>query len=146
MTDQPTQLLCPELLRFEGGVPHLLGSRCTVCGERYFPATDACTACCATTAEACDLGSAGILWSWTIQGFPPKTPYDGPADPFEPYGVGYVEMPSGIKVEARLIADDLQQLRIGQRMALTVEAYRRDEQGQPVHPYAFRPQEARDGR
>lgn len=91
--------------------------------------------------EPFKLGSEGLLWSWTIQGFQPKTPYNGgesEAD-FKPYGVGYVEMPSGVKVESRLTVADPAALRIGMPMVLTLEAYRQVAGEAPVFTYAFAP-------
>ena len=34
-------------------------------------ASQGCTRCCAVDMEAFNLGSEGLLWSWTIQGFQP---------------------------------------------------------------------------
>ena len=101
-------LACPGLLQMEGDRPHLIGSRCADCGEIYFPSAASCTRCRSTQLEPHDLGSSGVLWSWTIQGFLPKPPYNSgeTADTFQPYGVGYVEMACGIKVESRLTVAD----------------------------------------
>ena len=47
------------------------------------------------------LAREGTLWTWTVQGFRPKSPpYEGPVE-FEPYPVGYVELPGEVKVETR---------------------------------------------
>jgi uncharacterized OB-fold protein len=45
-----------------------------------------------------------------------------PVDPdtFEPYGVGYVELPGEVRVEARLTVADPEHLRIGMPMELTL--------------------------
>lgn len=141
------RLIAPHLLRLDGTRPVLFGSRCRACGELYFPAARGCTRCCGTQFEAVDLGHRGRLWSWTVQGFCPKPPYDGAATEagFRPYGVGYVEMDGGIKVESRLTLADPARLRIGMAMALTLEPYRADADGTPVHTYAFRPVDAEDG-
>ena len=130
----------PDLIRFEGDTPHLVGSRCDECGEVYFPATDSCTRCTATRMRLHDLGHRGTLWSWTIQGFLPKAPYNGgeTAATFQPYGVGYVELDSGIKVESRLTVADEAQLQIGMPLELTLIPYRRTDDGE-VHTFAFRP-------
>lgn len=139
--DSPLKLACPELLDLDGAEPALMGSRCRACGEVYFPASRGCTRCCATDMEACSLGSHGHLWSWTLQGFQPKAPYNGgeaEAD-FRPYGVGYVEMPSGVKVEARLTVADPALLKIGMPMRLTLQAYRQVAGEEPVYTYAFAP-------
>lgn len=142
MTTQPGPVLVgPHLLSLQGARPSLMGSRCTPCGEVYFPAARGCTRCGSTALDAFDLGSAGRLWSWTIQGFCPKPPYDsGETDAdFTPYGVGYVELASGLKVESRLTVADPARLRIGMPMALTLQAYRRASDGAPVHTFAFEP-------
>jgi uncharacterized OB-fold protein len=130
-----------HLLSLEGKRPTLMGSRCKHCGELYFPAASGCTRCGATELEACELGRDGRLWSWTIQSFCPKPPYNSGETEldFKPYGVGYVEMASGLKVESRLTLADPAQLHIGMPMELTLEPYRRPPQGEPVFTFAFRP-------
>ena len=52
--------------------------------------------------EDVELATRGTLWTWTVQAFPPKAPpYLGPVgDDFVPYGVGYVELPGQLRVEA----------------------------------------------
>ena len=136
-----TRLAAPHLLSLQGGRPGLRGSRCTACGEVYFPAARGCTRCCGTQLEDVDLGHRGRLWSWTVQGFRPKPPFDGAgteAD-FRPYGVGYVELACGIKVESRLTLADPARLRIGMDMELVLEPYRHDADGLAVPTYAFGP-------
>jgi uncharacterized OB-fold protein len=137
----PSVLACPSLLRLQGGRPCLIGSRCADCGEVYFPAAASCTRCLGTRLESCDLGSTGVLWSWTIQGFLPKPPYNTgeTAETFRPYGVGYVEMACGIKVESRLTVADPALLRIGMPMALTLIDHRVAEDGTRVSTFAFEP-------
>lgn len=120
----------------------LMGSRCAACGEAYFPPTASCTACCSSELEPFELGSHGELWSWTVQGFLPKSPYNSgetEAD-FSPYGVGYVEMPCGVKVESRLTCADPAVLRIGMPMQLCLVQYGQRADGTPLHSYAFAPQ------
>ena len=54
-------------------------------------------------------------------GFPPKSPpYPGTAGDFVPYGVGYVELPGQVRVEARLTESDPAKLRIGMEMELVL--------------------------
>lgn len=135
------KLACPHLLGFNGGQPSLVGSRCRSCGEVYFPAASGCTRCLSTEMAAFDIGNEGILWSWTIQDFLPKAPYNSgetEAD-FKPYGVGYVQMPSGIKVESRLAASDPGQLRIGMPMRLAVAPYGKTPAGELLATFVFAP-------
>lgn len=135
------RLACPHVRSSADGRPSLVGSRCRNCGEVYFPAAAGCTRCLSTDMAGCDVGSEGILWSWTIQDFLPKAPYNSgetEAD-FKPYGVGYVEMPSGIKVESRLTVADPQALRIGMPMRLGLAQYGRTGDGESLFTFAFSP-------
>lgn len=132
-------LACPSVI---GGVPDrptLLGNRCRSCGEPFFPAARGCTRCSGCDLEPFDLGGSGTLWSWTIQLFQPKAPYDGvdAGDTFQPYGVGYVEMSSGLKVEARLATSGDLKFEIGQAMRLVLQPYRQESAGPVVFTYAF---------
>lgn len=118
----------------------LRGSRCAQCAEVFFPAATLCTRCGARQLHDVDLGGSGTLWSWTIQAFAPKRPYDGDGtDGFVPYGVGYVELPSGLKVESRLTVADPGRLSIGMPMRLVLERYGHGADGSPLLTYAFGP-------
>ena len=80
--------------------PRLIGSRCAACGTFAFPAQDGCARCTATATATVELSPRGTLWTWTVQGFPPKAPpYIGDDDPerFKPFGVGYVELPGEVQ-------------------------------------------------
>ena len=58
---------------------------------------------------------------------------------FEAYGVGYVELPGEVKVEARLTENDPTRLRVGMEMELTVVPLAIDEEGNEVVTFAFQP-------
>jgi uncharacterized OB-fold protein len=101
--------------------PELVGSRCRHCGVVAFPRQGSCAACTSDDVEERRLGRRGTLWTWTVQCFAPKSPpYAGAADGFEPYGVGYVELPGEVRVEARLTEADPARLRIGMPMELVL--------------------------
>jgi uncharacterized protein len=109
------------LFTIAAGLPRLIGSQCARCGVVAFPKQASCPKC--TSLEVTDrlLARRGTLWSWTIQCFPPKSPpYAGDPDTFEPFGVGYVELPGEVRVEARLTEADPGRLRIGMPMELTL--------------------------
>lgn len=80
----------------------------------------------------------GVLWTFTVQSFRPKPPYLGPAE-FEPYGVGYVELPGVVVVEARLTENDPERLRIGAPMELVLVPAHTDDDGTSVLTFAFAP-------
>ena len=86
------------------------------------------------------LSPRGTLWTWTVQNFvPPRPPYKGPVEDFAPYGVGYVELPEGIRIETRLTESEPEKLRIGMEMQLVIETFSTDEWGRQLMCFAFRP-------
>jgi uncharacterized OB-fold protein len=70
-----------------------------------------------------ELSREGVLWTWTVQRFAPKSPpYQPPSRGFQPFAIGYVELPEGVRVEALIEADDLESLRIGMPMRLAASS------------------------
>ncbi|MER5182463.1 OB-fold domain-containing protein [Streptomyces sp. NPDC002896] len=121
--------------------PRLIGSACTACGEVSFPAAAHCLRCGGEESTERLLSDRGTLWTYTTQNFrPPSPPYDGP-EAFEPYAVGYVELPGELLVEARLTEPDPEKLRIGQDMRLTLVPYTLHNDGTEVVTFAFAPAE-----
>ncbi|WOX07744.1 Zn-ribbon domain-containing OB-fold protein [Streptomyces sp. N50] len=119
----------------------LIGSECTACGLVSFPAASDCVRCASTESKERLLAERGTLWTYTTQDFrPPSPPYDGP-EAFEPYAVGYIELPGELLVEARLTEPDPDKLRIGQDMRLTLVPYRVQDDGTEVVTFAFAPAE-----
>jgi uncharacterized OB-fold protein len=122
--------------------PQLVASRCTDCAEVTFPKQDACPHCTGRSVEEIPLSRRGKLWTWTVQHFPPPAPpYAGPADreSFVPFGVGYVELAEGVRVEGRLTESDPARLQIGMDMELVLEKFLEDAEGNDLLTFAFRP-------
>jgi uncharacterized protein len=94
--------------------------RCGACGLAVFPASVAsCPRCLNPTMLAQSLPGDGVIWSHTVQRFPPKSPpYVVPASGFEPFVVAYVEIAEGIRVEAILDTAAPDAVTIGQRVRL----------------------------
>ncbi len=144
-TDAATMLqkpIDPKLFSWPSSKPRLLGSRCNNCGTTSFPSQTSCPRCCSEDVASCELGTRGKLWSYTIQGFLPKSPpYAGEetAETFRPYGVGYVEVPDQVRVVSRLKASRAEELEIGMDMELVFEPFRVDDDGAEIISYAFRP-------
>ena len=123
--------------------PRLLGSECVECGAVLVPAQSGCPRCTSDDTRSRELGTSGTLWTWTIQGFPPKAPpYAGDVENFEPFGVGYVELPGEVKIETRLTTADKEELQIGMEMELTFLPLYTDEDGNEVVTFAFAPKKA----
>lgn len=129
-----------EDLRETPDGPRLVGGRCTACGTVAFPRPRSCARCTGTDVEDHLLASEGELWTFSVQGFRPKEPYDGPED-FEPYGLGYVDLGAELLVEGRLTVSDPAALRIGQPVRLVIQTYGTAPDGSPLRTYAFDPQD-----
>ena len=115
------------------GVARIVAGTCGECGTVIFPLRGRCPACGATDVAETLLPERGTLWTWTIQGFEPKSPPYVPDGEFAPFAVGYVEFAGYLRVEGRLTESDPARLRIG--MPMRVVAY--DHNGIPS--YAFAP-------
>jgi uncharacterized OB-fold protein len=124
--------------------PELIGSACDDCGTVTFPRQDSCPRCTSQRVSERRLSRRGTLWTWTIQCFAPKSPPYAvtSADGFEPYGVGYIELPGEVRVEGRLTEHDPERLRIGMPMELTLIPAPGDS---GAMTFAFRPVEEDSG-
>ena len=128
------------LFTWPADAPRLLGSRCSACAEVTFPAQGSCPACMSTRVERTELSPRGTLWTWTVQRFPPPSPpFVGDRESFEPFGVGYVELAEGVRVESRLTVNDPSQLEIGMPMELVIEPFDTDADGNERMIFAFAP-------
>ncbi len=133
--------IAPGLFTWPSNDPRLLGSKCRDCGVVTFPVQSGCPACGSTDVAPLELEREGTLWTWTLQCFyPQRPPYDGPETPenFKSYGVGYIELPGQVRVQARLRTRDVRRLHIGMKMRLVVEKYL-EREGQQVMAYFFQP-------
>lgn len=114
--------------------PHLIGSKCKVCGEVVFPKQSGCPNCCSADIEDTLLGPKGKLYSFTNVNNPVPMGYKGPI----PYGVGLIDLPEGARVEAYLTESDPSKLKVGMDMMLIVDKLF-DEDGNEVIGFKFKP-------
>ncbi|ASR03138.1 MULTISPECIES: Zn-ribbon domain-containing OB-fold protein [Gordonia] len=92
--------------------------------------------------ERVELPRRGTLWTFTTQAFRPTSPPyagDDDAKTFQPFTVGYIELPGALRVQARLTEPDPEKLMIGQEMELVILPFARNAQGTPTMMYAFAP-------
>jgi uncharacterized OB-fold protein len=132
----------PDLFIWPSDDPHLIGSKCLDCGDITFPSQESGPKCGGDSTRKIELATRGTLWTWTSQGFRPKTPpYRGEDTPetFKPYFIGYVELPKQLRVESRLLVEEASQLAFGMEMELVIVPFRRDEDGNEIMTYAFQP-------
>ncbi len=114
----------------------LAGSLCASCGETSLGTKDFCSNCGSSDVSPVDLDRHGTLWSYTVVRHRPPGNYRGP-DPFEPFGVGLVELPDGIRVFSTLSCP-IDELKIGDALVLAPYA-RHDEDGRTVVAFTFAP-------
>lgn len=132
-------LVGEEHFVLDGDAVALTGARCNQCGATVFPVQASCPRCTTGEMVSESLSHRGTLWSYTIQRFQPKSPYDGGMDAqFTPFGVGYVDF-GGVIVEGRLTENDPTRLRIGQTMITVLQSYAVDDCGTPMLTFAFCP-------
>jgi uncharacterized OB-fold protein len=142
MSAEPVQRpIAENLFTWPAAKPALLCSRCQDCGRAAFPSQGSCAACSSTDVAVEELPGRGTLWTWTVQRFMPKWPYNSgeTQETFKPYGVGYVELPGGVRVEGRLTENDTEKLKIGMEMEVVFLPYRTDEDGTEVINFSFAP-------
>ncbi|WP_433472285.1 Zn-ribbon domain-containing OB-fold protein [Spirillospora sp. CA-142024] len=142
MTKTKAKPVAEELFTWPSDDPGLIGSQCAGCGLVAFPAAGQCARCGSEETARRTLSNEGTLWTFTTQGFrPPSPPYDGndTAETFRSYTVGYIELPDGVLVEARLTEPDPAALTIGQPMRMVVVPYSVADDGTQILTFAFAP-------
>lgn len=128
------QPVAEGLFTWPSDEPRLIGSQRD--GRLMFPAVPG--------EDEVLLERRGTLWGFTTQQFrPPSPPYDGNDDgqTFQPYALGYVELPGQLLVQARFTESDPAKLIIGQQMELRIIPYTTRPDGTEVLTYAFAPVE-----
>ena len=121
--------------------PHLMGGR-RADGEIVFPMP---LGVAAQDCEPYKLSRIGKLWSWTTQGFLPKTPYIGPGSnegpdgepsppDFQPFLLGYVELPGEVIVESRIVGASLEDLELNMPVEFCIVPF-----NETYDTFAFRP-------
>ena len=112
----------------------LIGFRCRECGVSVFGPATFCQSCTSFEVEQVDLGSQGILYSFTIVRIPPAG-WPGPV----PYVLGQVELPDGPQVLAEVIECEHSDLIIGMAVKLAIQAVPAQEGGDDKLVYKWCP-------
>lgn len=138
-TDAEQVPVAADLFRDTAEGPALVGTRCPRCGAHYFPKSLSCRnpGCEVKSVEETLLGRRGTLYSYTVQGYRPPALFG--MDPWEPYALGLVELPEGLRVMGMLTGCPLEEIRIDMAVELTVEALYTDAEGRDVLTYKYRP-------
>lgn len=119
--------------------PRLTGSRCASCGTPYFPKSPVChnPDCSDSKMQDAAFGPRGVLWSYSVQNYPPPPParYD---EPYEPYALGVVDLPEGLRVVSRMASDAPQGLEPGVDVELILGPLCHEGDGTELITWMFR--------
>ena len=115
--------------------PRLLGSRCPVCGEVFFPRRLVCANCLHEGTEDTELSTSGTIYTWTYC----HVPLFGKKDAdVSGYGVAQIDLPEGPHVQS-ILSGAREDFAIGRRVEIDLESLRDDAEGNEVVIYRFRP-------
>ena len=118
----------------ESGV-QLKGSKCTACGEVFYPRRVVCAKCLHEGTEDVILSTTGTLYTWTWVHVPLFAKTDSQVSA---YGVGQVDLPEGPRIQA-ILQGEPGDFSIGMTLQLDVETLRQDKDGNDVVIYRFKP-------
>ncbi len=122
--------------------PYLIGGRCKVCGDYFFPRVEACgnPQCMSSEIEEVPLSRKGKLYTYSINYFKPPTPYVSP-DPFVPYATAVMALDKEkMMVQGQIVTGfDFSKLKVGIAMEVVLETLYKDAQGNDVLVWKFRP-------
>lgn len=113
----------------------LLASECPSCGEIVFPRSEICPNCQGKNLREIRLSRRAKIYSFTILMQKPAAHYKGPV----PYAFGWVELPEGVRVESLFTGCDLEELKIGMDVELTIEKLHNDNEGNEIICHKFKP-------
>ncbi|MBU1275513.1 MAG: OB-fold domain-containing protein [Proteobacteria bacterium] len=118
--------------------PRLIGSRCTQCGEVYFPKKPKgwCVHCQQQTLEEILLSPRGRISAVTVVRQPPAGGfYHGPV----PYAYGLVDLPDGLRLVSQITADNLEAVPVGAEAELVIRPLYQNSEGREVLTFMFTP-------
>ncbi len=110
----------------------IIAGRCKKCGTVSFPKAPFChNPDCEKVrenVERVELSKGGKLYSYTFQRYQPPLPFR--YEPFEPYALGMVNFPEGIRIWG--IITRIENLRIGMEVETTVGKLYEDEENEYI--------------
>lgn len=117
-------------------IPHLIGSKCTHCGEIYFPqkVINHCIQCHKRCLQKTILSNRGKVVSFAVvERAPAGGFYKGPI----PYAYGFVKLTDNARIKT-LFTGKIDQLEIGMDVELIIETLFVDEDGYENVTYKFK--------
>ena len=92
----------------------LLGSKCSECGQAFFPTESLCLNCGSEILEEITLSKKGTLYSYSV--------VEMPCANFKPpYAVGFVDMPEEVRIFGQLDIKKNLPFKVGMKMEIYVD-------------------------
>ncbi len=132
MSDTATQVPLVDYLVL-GDDPHLIAHECTSCGARFFDRRNACASCFGTEFTSVDIGTEGVVRSFTIVTFAAP----GVDVPF----VASVVDCDGTSVKGNIIncPPDPEHVKLGMAVRLATYSMGNDDHGVEALNFGFEP-------
>lgn len=120
MYDKPLPIVDPESAPYWTGLKErrLILKRCRDCGRHHFYPRALCPHCHSDALEWADARGTGSVYSYTVARRPAGPAFKADA----PYVVAVVELDEGARMMTNIVTDDVESVRIGQRVAVHFEA------------------------
>jgi uncharacterized OB-fold protein len=109
----------------------LLANKCQDCGQVFFPKALICYSCFGNKMQDMTLSSRGKLYSYTTA-YMPSTHFE------PPYGVGYVDMPEGVRIFTPLKIVANKPFKVGMEMEVVIEKLWQEDDKEIIG-YKFKP-------
>jgi uncharacterized OB-fold protein len=107
-----------------------------------FPKPEICPNCQEEKIKKITLSRRGKIYSYTVVMQQPRPYYKGPV----PYGLGFVELPEGVRIETLFANCDPEALEIGEEVELIIDKLYDDDEGNELITYKFEPIKAYMGK
>lgn len=116
----------------------LTGSKCRSCGVALVGRRHNCENCASEDLEDIVFSKRGKVFSYTVARYPAPPPYKGP-DPYAPFPVAWVDLPEGARLMTPLTGCKPEDVKIGMEVELVVEKGWKDDAGNDVMAFKFKP-------
>lgn len=120
MYEKPLPVVDPESAPYWAALKErrLILKRCRDCGRHHFYPRALCPHCHSDALEWADASGRGSIYSYTVARRPAGPAFKADA----PYVVAVVDLDEGARMMTNIVTDDVESVRIGQRVAVAFEA------------------------
>lgn len=120
MYEKPLPVVDPESAPYWAALKErrLILKHCRDCGRHHFYPRALCPHCHSDALEWADASGRGSIYSYTVARRPAGPAFKADA----PYVVAVVDLDEGARMMTNIVTDDVESVRIGQRVAVAFDA------------------------